>query len=408
MRLAQPLNAQLNEQVSRATANQALAALNQQSKQALANNLLPDKFAETWKYTKLHQLEDGHLTRYSDVASAPDNLPDFGGKPLVIVNGRLPEQLPDWDDVELSALGEQPPLALANTTFALFNGATLQQGLHLTVRQNVQAESVHHIIFYSTGDTPAYHNTRLVIELAPGSKLKLIEHYLGDGAQLCNAVTEVIAHDNSELVHCRLQSEATSSLHISQLAIRQERDSRVKSYQFMRGAHLRRNNVNVRLEGEGAELVMGGAFIAMGKEHVDNQLCVEHCVPHCESQQNYKGIAGQKGRAIFNGRIHILPGASKTNSALSNKNLLLSADAEIDTKPELEIYNDDVKAAHGTTIGQIDPDMHFYLQSRGINDVDALRMLSIGFIKEELSDLPFDNVREWAGDWLGHVVTEGL
>lgn len=408
MRLAQPLNAQLNEQINQVAANEPLATLREQSKQALANNLLPEKFSETWKYTKLHQLEEGHLSQYSAAASAPTDLPDFGGKPLVIVNGRLPEQLPDWDDVILSRLGSQTDLQLASTTFALFNGATLQEGLHIKVEKNVQAESVHHVIFYSTGDTPAYHNTRLVVELEQGSKLKLIEHYIGNGVQLCNAVTEVVAHPNSEFVHCRLQSEAESTLHIGQLAIRQERDSRVKSFQFMRGSHLKRNNINVRIEGEGADLTMGGAFVAMGRDHVDNQICVEHCVPHCESRQNYKGIAGQRGRAIFNGRIHILEGASQTNSDLSNHNLLLSADAEIDSKPELEIYNDDVKASHGTTIGQIDEGMRFYLQSRGIDEVEASRMLSIGFIKEELADLPFDEVRDWAGEWLGHAVTEGL
>jgi Fe-S cluster assembly protein SufD len=139
---------------------------------------------------------------------------------------------------------------------------------------------------------------------------------------------------------------------------------------------------------------------------VDNQICVEHCVPHGTSNHDYKGIAGDQGRIIFNGRIHILPGASQTSANLSNKNLLLSQGAEIDSKPELEIYNDDVKCSHGTTIGKLDPDMRFYMQSRGIDATAAQRMLSMGFIQQQIDALSDEPLANWIRQWLEQAVTE--
>lgn len=403
MIVAPLLNQQMQAQIAQ------LNTSNAQAIAKLAEKPLPEKFSETWKYTKLHALEKGHLTQYSDVGSINETLPNFGLEPLVIINGRLPETLPNWQGVTLSRIDSTHALTLANTTFALFNGASLEQGLKIQVDKNQQPSDLFHVIFYSTGQTPSYHNNRLVIELADNSRLNIVEHYMGDGSeQLCNAVTEIKVGANSHLIHCRLQSENSNNLHIGQLAIEQQRSSRVESFQFMTASRLKRNNVNVLINGEGAELEMHGAFIARGDNHVDNQICVEHAVPNCQSHQNYKGIAGDQGQAIFNGRIHILPGASKTQADLSNRNLLLNVGAEINSKPELEIYNDDVKCSHGTTIGQIDPNMRFYLQSRGIDENQAQKMLSIGFIKQELASLPFESLSDWIGDWLGNAVAEGM
>lgn len=405
MSLATDLNRQITTLADQAEGNTALADLRSASHKKLAANLLPEKFSETWKYTKLRALEDGHLQQLTPAADAPADLPRLGTvEPLVIVNGHLPATLPSWANISLSRLDQDAQLA--STTFALLNGATLDDGLKLSVAKGAQPNDIFHIIFYGTGNTPSHHNTRLLVELGDNSRLQLVEHYLGEGPVLTNAVTEIVAGRNSELLHCRLQAEAADSLHIGQLAIRQESASRVRSFQFMTASRLKRNDVQVRLDGEGAELSMNGAFIATGKSHVDNQVCVEHALPHCTSTQSYKGIAAGEGRAIFNGRIHILPGAVKTSADLSNKNLLLSPGAEIDSKPELEIYNDDVKCSHGTTIGQIDPAMRFYLQSRGIDADTAQRMLSLGFIQEELNQLPFAEVADWVSHWLGQAVTE--
>jgi Fe-S cluster assembly protein SufD len=242
------------------------------------------------------------------------------------------------------------------------------------------------------------------VELAEGSELTLIEHYLGDGPILANALTRIIAGANSRLVHYRLQSEAASTLHIGNLQIDQHRDSRVDSSQLMRGNVLRRNDVHVRMLESGAELAMRGIFIAREQSHIDNHLNVEHVAPHCHSDQVYKGIAGEKGRAVFNGRIHIHPYAKGSDAALANNNMLLSNDAEIDSKPELEIYNDDVKCAHGTTVGQMDAAQLFYLRSRGIDAATAKRMLGTGFVNETLMALPDERIRDWAIHWLGEAL----
>lgn len=407
MFLAPVLNQQMAEQLEKLP--HTLNKLNHTSRAKLAEKPLPVKFSETWKYTHLFQLEKGHLKQYSDAGKVTETLPNFGTEPLVIINGRLPETLPSWAGVTLSRLDENTESSLASTSFALFNGAGLQEGLKIHVAKNQQVNALHHVIFYSTGQGPSYYNTRLLLELESNSSLNIIEHYMGDGEGiLCNAVTEIKVGENSQLTHVRLQSEANENLHIGQLAIEQQAHSRIDSFQFMTASRLKRNDVHVQIKGQGAELEMHGAYLAKKDYHIDNQIAVDHCVPHCQSHQNYKGIAGDQGQATFNGRIHILEGAFQTQADLSNHNLLLNVGAEINTKPELEIYNDDVKCSHGTTIGQIDEAMRFYLQSRGIDESEAQRMLSIGFIKQELATLPFENVSDWIGDWLGQAVAEGL
>lgn len=407
MFLAPVLNQQMAEQLEKLPNN--LSSINQASRKLLADKPLPVKFSETWKYTHLFQLEKGHLKQYSDAGSVSEILPNFGTEPLVIINGRLPEVLPEWPGVKLSRLNGDSQSSLASTSFALFNGAGLQEGLKVQVDKNQPAQGLFHVIFYSSGQGPSYHNTRLVIELAESSSLNIVEHYMGDAeAVLCNAVTEIHVGENSRLQHIRLQSEANDNLHIGQLAIEQQAHSRIDSFQFMTASRLKRNDVHVQIKGQGAELEMHGAYLAKGDYHIDNQVAVDHCVPNCQSHQNYKGIAGDQGQATFNGRIHILEGASQTQADLSNHNLLLNVGAEINTKPELEIYNEDVKCSHGTTIGQIDESMRFYLQSRGISEKEAQRILSIGFIKQELASLPFENLSDWIGDWLSQAVAEGL
>ena len=194
-------------------------------------------------------------------------------------------------------------------------------------------------------------------------------------------------------------------MHIGTLIIDQQGVSKVDSYQLMTGNRLRRNDVRALVNKSGAELNMKGIFVVRDKSHVDNQLCVEHAVPNCQSDQNFRGLAGESGKAVFNGRIHIHPFASGTNAELSNKNLLLNPGAEINTKPELEIYNDDVKCAHGTTVGQLDAGQQFYLQSRGIPAAEAKRMLSLGFVNELLMALPDAAVTEWAQPWLEAELT---
>ena len=379
--------------------NPALTALRASSLAALKAAVFPGRKTEQWKYTSLQPLADGHLNRRAAAAATPADLPELGDYRLVLVNGRLDEStsaLPDG----VTLKREASRLEGLTTPFALYNGAALDDAITLEVAANTDVAGTVQVIHYADGDQPAHCNTRLEVVLGTGSRMTLIEQYLGRGPVLTNAVTAIETRDNAHLSHYRLQSEARDSLHIGTLLLRQSGVSRIDSYQLMAGNRLRRNDVRAFLDKSGAELNMHGIFVARERSHIDNQLCVEHRVPECTSNQVYRGLAGEKGRAVLNGRIHIHPGAKGTLAELSNKNLLLNPGAEIDTKPELEIYNDDVKCAHGATVGQLDALQQFYLQSRGIPLAEAKRMLSLGFVNELIMSLPDQAVADWAQPWL--------
>lgn len=360
----------------------------------------PERKTERWKYTSLQALADGHLNAVaSGELSQP--LPALSEYVVTITNGILTgSTLPEG----VSLKQESPTVNGLETPFAVYNSAVAQPVV-LEVAANTRIEQPIHVQIQSASDVPAHCNPRVVVQLNNGAEATVIEHYHGEGQALTNAVTALITADNATLTHYRLQGEQASTLNIGTLVIDQQGVSTVNSYQLMTGNRLRRNDVHALVSKSGAELNMKGIFVVRDKGHVDNQICVEHSVPNCESDQNFKGLAGESGKAVFNGRIHIHPGASGTNAELSNKNLLLNAGAEINTKPELEIYNDDVKCAHGTTVGQLDPIQQFYLQSRGIPAAEAKRMLSLGFVNELLMSLPHEKVAEWAQPWLEAELT---
>lgn len=383
-----------------------LSVLRQRARKQLQLLPFPDRKHEDWKYTSLHPLTAGQLNQSASALQSTPSFPALGDCVIVIGNGFLPSQLPTLPAglsvTPLSAGGVSD--AAPDTLFGWLNNASLNDGLLLKTERNKKVAGIVHVVFFNHSTTPCHAANQLQVEMAEGSELTLIEHYVGSGPILTNALTRINSGANSSLVHYRLQSETADTLHIGNLQIDQQRDSRIDSSQLMRGNVLRRNDVHVRLLGSGANLFMRGIFIARDNSHIDNHINVEHVAAHCPSDQVYKGIAGEKGRAVFNGRIHIHAYAKESNAALSNNNMLLSNEAEIDSKPELEIYNDDVKCAHGTTIGQMDIEQLFYLRSRGIDEATAKRMLGTGFVNETLNAMPDDVVRDWAIDWLGEAL----
>jgi Fe-S cluster assembly protein SufD len=391
---------------SQAQRDDGLTALRKRALKQLQLLPFPEKRHEAWKYTGLNALTAGQLENAAAPLHQSADVPALGDCMIVIGNGFLPEQLPALPD-GLSALllsDNEAAEVTPDTLFGWLNSASLSGGLLLKTERNRKVAGIVHVVFCNQSDAPCHASNRLQVELAEGSELTLIEHYLGSGPVLANAMTRILAGANSKLTHYRLQSESADSLHIGNLQIDQQRDSRVDSSQLMRGNVLRRNDVHVRMLESGATLAMRGVFIARDKSHIDNHINVEHVAPHCHSDQVYKGIAGEKGRAVFNGRIHIHPYAKGSDAALSNNNMLLSNEAEIDSKPELEIYNDDVKCAHGTTMGKMDPAQLFYLRSRGIDEGTATRMLGTGFVNETLLAMADEAVRDWAINWLGEAL----
>lgn len=384
--------------------NTSLGTLRADSLSALEKATFPGRKTEAWKYTSIQPLTDGHLQARA-TGEAPAELPELAPYRLVIVNGHLDESrttLPEG--VTLSR--DAARLEGLSTPFALYNGAALEDAVTLTVAANADVTDTVQVLVYANSAAPAHCNVRLEVRLGTGSRLSLVEQYLADGPVLTNAVTAIEAADNAHLTHYRLQADDGDSLHIGTLLFDQNGTSRIDSYQLMAGNRLRRNDVRALLRKSGAELSMHGIFVARDRTHIDNQLCVEHCVPHCTSNQDYRGLAGEKGKAVLNGRIHIHEGACGTLADLNNRNLLLNPGAEIYTKPELEIYNDDVKCAHGATVGQLDAMQQFYLQSRGIPLAEAKRMLSLGFVNELIMALPDEPVAEWARPWLAGELGE--
>ncbi len=228
------------------------------------------------------------------------------------------------------------------------------------------------------------------------SQAHVIESYvsLGGGSYFSNAVTEVVLGQNASIEHYKLQEESTNAFHVATLQTHQGRDSRFVSHSVSFGGQLTRNDIRAVLSAEGTDCTLNGLFMVDGRQHVDFHTTVEHSQPHGTSQEYYKGILDGRSRGVFNGRVHVHPGAQKTDATQSNKNLLLSRNAEVDTKPELEIYADDVKCSHGATVGQLDPDALFYLRARGIDEGSARGLLTYGFAQDIIDRMPIQHVRE--------------
>jgi Fe-S cluster assembly protein SufD len=212
----------------------------------------------------------------------------------------------------------------------------------------------------------------------------IIEEYvsMGDGIFLSNSATELIAEEGSTVSHYMLEREGTKAFNISTLRIQQGRSSNVASHSLLLGGGLVRNNVHPVLAGEGGECLINGLFIGSGAQHLDNYMYVEHQKAHASSRQFYNGILDGHAHGVFHGRIVVHKDAQKTDAKQTNRNLLLSDDAQIDTKPQLEIYADDVKCTHGATIGQIEENALFYLRSRGIDEASARKLLLSAFARE--------------------------
>jgi Fe-S cluster assembly protein SufD len=240
------------------------------------------------------------------------------------------------------------------------------------------------------------------------SQAAIIEDYvsLGSEAAFSNAVTELAAGQDAVISHFLIERENLASFNVSTLRIEQSRGANVDSHSILLGGGLVRNNVHPVLNGEGAECLINGLFVGEGRQHMDNYMLVEHARPHCNSRQFYNGILADHARGVFHGRIVVHKDAQKTDAKQTNRNLLLSDSARIDTKPQLEIYADDVKCTHGATIGQIDEAQLFYLRARGIAEADARNLLLYAFAAECLDRMKDAAAREFAGGLIGERLKE--
>ena len=380
----------------------------------------PTTQVEDWRFTNVAAIArtpfelaiDGH------VGLSRERLNEFhlpgAACQLVFVNGRFAREFSVLENLpaglEVASLGEQISrkpgslqehlghyLNIERDAFAALNTAFLEDGVYVHVRRGTVVEMPIYVLFISTGKQAAtVTHPRNLIVAEEASQVTVIEDYVSveSGTAFCNTVTEIAAADDSVVSHFMIEREHKEAFNVSTLRIQQGRNANVSSHSVLLGGALVRNNVHPVLAGEGSECLINGLFIGHGRQHLDNYMLVEHASPHCGSRQFYNGILDDKARGVFHGRIIVHRDAQKTDAKQTNRNLLLSDEAQIDTKPQLEIYADDVKCTHGATIGQIDERAMFYLRSRGIDEASARKMLLLAFADECLDRMKPGPARE--------------
>ncbi|UCF18358.1 MAG: Fe-S cluster assembly protein SufD [Gemmatimonadota bacterium] len=282
--------------------------------------------------------------------------------------------------------------------FSALNTAFMEDGAFVYVPRGVVVELPIHLLFVATATAePAMSHPRNLIVVEDVAQAAVIEDYvaLGDQEYFSNVATELVAGESSVVDHYLIERESARAYSVGTLRVQQARSSNVASHTLLFGGALVRNNVHPVLAGEGAECLVNGLFMPARGQHMDNFMRVEHASPHCASRQFYTGILDGNGRGAFSGRIIVHKDAQKTDAKQTNRNLLLSNDAQMDSKPQLEIYADDVKCTHGATIGQLDEDAIFYLRARGIPREVATALLLYGFAAENLERMRLQSVRRY-------------
>lgn len=377
---------------------------------------------EDWKYTRITPIEKRAFRAMpkSCIGLIPEDLEAFYPTPtcfrLVFVNGHYAPQLsklstlPNGATVQnlANALTKipdrvEPYLArYADTSehgFTALNTAFMGDGAFVHLARNTILEQPIHLLFVSvTQAEELFSHPRVLVVAEENAEATLIESYvrLSGSGYFTNALTEVVLGDNAGLNHYKVQLESPTAFHIATLQVQQGKNSRLVSHSLSFGGSLVRNDINAVLDGEGARCTLNGLYMTADRQHVDYHTRIDHLKPFGTSREFYKGILSGRSRGVFNGRVHVYPGAQKTDAQQSNDNLLLSRDAEVDTKPQLEIYANDVKCAHGATVGQLDEDMIFYLRARGIEAQTARGLLTYGFAQDVVDRIPIASIRKSA------------
>jgi len=423
MKLAEHFLAQ-HETLARHTAESPawLAALRADALEQFRARGLPTLRDEDWKYTDLRPLEKHRFAAANGEGEGEGGaaalvkeaaLHSVTPHRLVFVNNRLRADLCKLPDVAGLSVGSlrtaqlEHPEALrphldqlaarGRHGFTLLNSAAMDDGAVITVADGAIIDAPLEILFLSAAAAPVMVQPRNLIVAGRGSAVTVIERYLSASASatLTNAVTEITAADNAIVNHLRLQQESGAAHHVGGVFADAAADSTVNTTAVILGGAWVRNDVTVRLNKPGARVTMNGLCIGAGRRHMDNHTRVEHAAPHCNSSELYKSVLGGRARSVFHGRILVRPGAVKTDAYQSNRNLLLSPEARADSKPQLEIYADDVRCSHGATTGQLDGDALFYLRARGIGGDRARAMLVMAFAAEVLRGVTGDTMRRY-------------
>ena len=396
-----------------------LRSAREQAARRFAATGFPTAKAEAWRYTPLQGLLEREFQLDSGAFSALglDDIDDLllgGGTHarLVFVNGHyaptLSRPLTAAGALRFGSLHEAlrgndtmparlpEPDGDAANAFAMINTALFEDGAHVHVPAGEQLDAPLELLFVSVGlDEPGMHHPRNIVSLGAGASATIVERYasIGPSEYLTNAWTEISLGKGARLEHLRVQEESAAAHHMGGIRLLQDKDSRYAGMAVTLGAAWSRCEHHVDFAAPGAAFELDGLYLAGDGQFVDHHLDIRHGIPGCRSRETFKGLLHGAGRAVFDGRIVVEKDAQKTDAALNNANLLLSRNAEVDTKPQLEIYADDVKCSHGAAVGQIQPSELFYLRSRGIPEARARQMLCLGFAQEVLDACPLPALR---------------
>ena len=378
---------------------------------------LPTPRVESWKYTSLRPLEKLAFATPNGEAVSVDRLPSLlpagaGEHRLVFVNGHFRADLsalgnlPDGARLgSLAALLESDPEFLAENLGRLgdaceqpllaLNAALMDDGLVLHLGRGVDWTTPIEVIHIAAAvERPLAYHPRNLILLEPGSHAVLIEHHvsLGVGVSFANTASEVVLGEGAVLHHYKMQAEGPEAFHFATLHGEIGRNAHYDAFGMSLGARLSRNEISLRLAGEGAGCHLNGAYMIRGQQHCDNTTVIEHLVPNTSCREVFKGVLDDQSRAVFQGRIVVRPGAQKSDGHQLSKAMLLSERAEIDAKPELEIYADDVKCSHGASAGDLDHNALFYLRSRGLPERRARNLLVEAFLSEAVEAISAEDL----------------
>ena len=382
----------------------------------------PTVSAEDWKYTNLAPFLRDPLTPIVSSETSDDLREQIGSSGyvetqdthVVLVNGYFNSGLSSGKglqnvvaidlfdaiaDVRYGKIAREYLARNANydaNGLTALNTAFLQSGLFLLIPRNVKLEAPLQITFVADSKEPRSANfPRVLIVSEENSSATVIENYVSAGtiSHFTNAVVEIVLLDGARLEHYRVQREPHNAIHLATTAAELGRGSSYDTTSITMGGRLSRHDISVVMDNEGAECWVDGLYIVGTDQHADTHSVIDHKQPYCTSRQLYKGILDGNGRAVFNGKVFVRHGAQKTDAMQTNKNLLLSNRARVDTKPQLEIFADDVKCAHGAAVGQLEPEELFYLQTRGLNPTLARNLLTYGFAEEVIGKIKVDSIR---------------
>ena len=398
-----------------------LDELRSEGMEAFAELGFPTTHLEDWKYTNLAPLagvnfQPAQYEFNAKIAEQIESLPFAGllGNRLVFVNGRYCRELSSLEGlaegVQFTSLSEALQAGRSSLevhlaryadfkaqAFVALNTAFMEDGGFIEIPKGVVLEKPLHLLYVSTaGEEPWVAHPRNLVLAGRESQATVVETYasLAGNVYFNNAVTEIVAEDGARVDYVKVQRESEAAFHVATVLAYAARNAGVQTNSLQFGARLGREDLITVLDGEGAEGFLYGLYVTGGRQLIDNHTTIDHARPHCSSREFYKGILDGQSTGVFNGKILVRKDAQKTDSKQSDKNLLLSESATINTKPQLEIFADDVRCTHGATVGQIDPEAIFYLRSRGIAREEARSLLTVAFANEIINRVKFQPLQE--------------